>query len=218
MICVSLGRLDPGSCRKLLRTIPFAEIRLDLVDWTAEDIRDIFSLPNRLIATCRPCRLSDGKRRQVLGAALEAGAVYVDVECDAPLSYRRSLMAHAKRNGRGVILSYHNHRLTPPVPVLERIARRSLKNGADIVKIACRVRSTEEALRIASLYRGSDGRAGKILAFGLGERAVWTRIAAPVLGAPFTFARPDGLEGTAEGQIAYGEMKTMLRLVLPEAP
>lgn len=210
--------MSPGRCRKILVTIPFAEIRLDLVDWTDEDIRSIFALPNRLIATCRPGRFSDGTRLQKLIEALEAGAAYVDVECDATLTYRRSLVSRSKRLRRRIILSYHNHRLTPPVAVLERIAARGLKNGADIVKIACRARSTEEALRIVSLYRGPGGRSGKILAFGLGTRAAWTRIAAPLLGAPFTFAHPDGLEKTAEGQVAYTEMERMLRLLSAEAP
>ncbi|MDW7759399.1 MAG: type I 3-dehydroquinate dehydratase [Acidobacteriota bacterium] len=219
MICASLGRLSPGRCRKLLRTIPFAEIRLDLADWTEEDIRGVFALPNRLIATCRPGRgVSDAVRFGILAAALEAGAAYVDVECDAAPSFRRNLVSHARRRGRRVILSYHNHRRTPSAAVLERIAVRGLKNDADIVKIACRARSAGEALRIVSLYREPGGRAGKILAFGLGARATWTRIAAPLLGAPFTFAHPDGLEKTAEGQIAYGEMERILRLFSEEAP
>jgi len=197
----------------MLRTIPFAEIRLDLVDWKEDEIRSIFALPNRLIATCRPGRFSDEARRRRLAAALDAGAAYVDIEGDAVSSHRKDLLSLAQRKRRGIILSHHDFRLTPPAAALERFVDRGLGNGADIVKIACRIRSAEDAVRILSLYAGPAGRSGKILAFGLGARAAWTRLAAPMLGAPFTFARPDGGEGTAAGQIAFKEMERMLHVL-----
>lgn len=213
MICVSLSCLNPDRCRTILRTVPMAEVRLDLVDWTEEEIRRIFALPVRLIATCRPGRFSSEIRRRRLAAALEAGASYVDIEAGAAPAHRTFLFSAAENRGCGVILSHHDFRSTPSAAALERFTARGLGSGADIVKIACRVRTNADALRILSLYSGSRGRSGKILAFGLGRQAAWTRLAAPLLGAPFTFARPDGGEGTAEGQVAFKEMGRMLRVL-----
>jgi 3-dehydroquinate dehydratase len=48
---------------------------------------------------------------------------------------------------------------------------------------------------------------------GMGEQGVITRIAAPLLGAEFTFAAPEGKPGTAPGQISKEKLHSILRQI-----
>jgi 3-dehydroquinate dehydratase-1 len=213
MICVSLGRVEAAACRSMLRKIDFAEVRLDLVRWTLEDVRRIFSLPKTLIATCRPGSLPDKKRKYFLFEALAAGAAYVDVESEASNEWKREIIGQARRFSRRVIVSRHDERGTPPTKELRRIVARCFADGADIAKVACRVHSVEEVLRLLALYGSEDQNRGDLIVLGLGSRGVLTRLAAPLLGAPFTYAAADGRPATADGQLEHGTMTKIFKLL-----
>ena len=211
MICVSLGRVTPVRCRSLLKTIDFAEIRLDLTGWTLDDVRRIFALPRTLIATCRPGRLPEAERKRVLLEAIASGASYVDVESDSSAGWKKEILGQARRFSCRVIFSRHDEHRTPPDKVLRRIIDRSFREGADIVKIACWVRSGEDVLRLLALYGYRPKTRGRLLVLGLGPQGILTRLAAPLLGAPFTFAAADGLPATAAGQLERRFMIKTLR-------
>jgi len=210
MICVSLGRVTPAQCRSLLKTVEFAEIRLDLAGWTLDDVRRIFALPRTLIATCRPGRLPEAERKRVLLEAIASGASYVDLEFESTAGWKKDILGQARRFSCRVIISRHDERRTPPDQVLRRVIDRSFKEGADIVKIACRVRSKEDVLRLLALSGYRPKTRGRLIVLGLGPQGILTRLAAPLLGAPFTFASADGLPGTAAGQL---ERRTMVRIL-----
>ena len=212
MICVSLGRVTPVRCRSLLKTIDFAEIRLDLAGWTLPDVRRIFALPRTLIATCRPGLLPEAKRKRLLLEAIASGASYVDVESDSSAGWKKEILGQARRFSCRVIVSRHYEHRTPPDKVLRRIIDRSFRDGADIVKIACWVRSGEDVLRLLALYGYRPKTRGRLLVLGLGPQGILTRLAAPLLGAPFTFAAADGLPATAAGQL---ERRTMVKILRP---
>ena len=54
MICVSIAEPTVDECIKALHNIKFAEIRMDIIrDISTEGIDKIFSLPAKLVATCR---------------------------------------------------------------------------------------------------------------------------------------------------------------------
>jgi 3-dehydroquinate dehydratase-1 len=213
MICVSLGRITSAQCRSLLKTIDFAEIRLDLAGWTLRDVRRIFALPRTLIATCRPGLLPEAKRRRLLLEAIASGASYVDLEFESTAGWKKEILGQARRFSCRVIISRHDERRTPPDKVLRRIIDRSFGDSADIVKIACRVRSAEDVLRLLALYGYRPKTRGRLLFLGLGPQGILTRLAAPLLGAPFTFASADGLPGTAAGQLEHRTMVKILRQV-----
>lgn len=210
MICVSLGRVTPAQCRSLLKTVEFAEIRLDLAGWTLDDVRRIFALPRTLIATCRPGRLPEAERKRVLLEAIASGASYVDLEFESTAGWKKDILGQARRFSCRVIISRHDECRTPPDQVLRRVIDRSFKEGADIVKIACRVRSKEDVLRLLALSGYRPKTRGRLIVLGLGPQGILTRLAAPLLGAPFTFASADGLPGTAAGQL---ERRTMVRIL-----
>ncbi len=209
MICVSLAESNPERCLEALRGLPFAEIRIDRMRTDEEGVARIFSGHPRLIATCRPGRLSEGRRLRLLGAAVAAGAAYIDIEVDAGAAYRRGLARMARSAGCDVIVSYHDFSGTPPRGELEGIVDRCFASGADIAKIACRVRSRRDNARLLGLL--DDDRA--MVVVGLGKKGAMTRVAGPLAGSLFTFASLARGKETAGGQIPHDALGGLIRTV-----
>jgi len=209
MICVSLAEPTPESCLAALKGLPFAEIRIDRMRADDEGVRRIFSSHPNLIATCRPGRFSDARRLALLRAAVSAGAAFVDIEVGARESYKGTLLLEARRTRCRVIVSHHDLERTPPREALEDLVDRCFTSGADIAKIACRVRSSKDNARLLGLL--DDDRA--LVVVGLGRKGRMTRIAGPLAGSLFSFAsRAKGRE-TAGGQIPYEDLDKLIRLV-----
>ncbi len=213
MICVSLGNLGFEQCKAVLEKIELAEIRLDKTSFTIMQIADIFSLPVKLIATFRPGDRNLEDRKKALLAAIQAGAGYVDIELEAPVSYREEISREARSRGCGIIVSYHDYNTTPAASELAAIVRDCFNCSADIAKVACQVRSEAECARIISLYESFQEQKGKLIALGMGEKGRLTRLAAPLLGAPFTFAALYPAKETAPGQLDKESLEKILAIL-----
>jgi 3-dehydroquinate dehydratase-1 len=189
------------------------EIRLDDALLSKDEIRKIFSKESfaKTIATCRIGTYDDNERKGILLDAISSGADYVDVEIEADDDYKKEIVDHAKNYGCKVIVSYHNYDETPSVTELENIIRESFDDGADIAKIACRTNHKKDLSRLMSLYSFSNNeKCDDILSIGMGKMSRITRIAAPILGAPFTFASKSEGKETAEGQISKEKLLKIL--------
>jgi 3-dehydroquinate dehydratase I len=209
MICVSIAEATAEKCLAALEGIPFAEIRLDRMRMAEEGVGRVFSSHPRLIATCRPGRLPDARRLALLRAAVSAGAAYVDIEVEARPAYKRTLVREARSAGCGVIVSHHDLERTPRRRELESVVDRCFASGANIAKIACRVRSPKDNARLMGLL--DDDRA--LVVVGLGKKGAMTRVMGPLAGGRFTFAsRARGRE-TAGGQIPYKALARLIRVV-----
>lgn len=210
MICVSLSAGKWESVPEALHDVEMAEIRLDGFRPEVSRLRDVFSSPLRLIATCRPESLDEGERTALLIAAIAAGASLVDIELEASASCREKVIAKARDCRCQVIVSYHNHERTPAWAELRNVRAACFAAGADIAKIACQVLSPSDCARILSLYADPEKSfRGRLVAIGMGEMGIVTRVAAPLLGAPFTYAAfAPGME-TAEGQL---DRETLARI------
>jgi 3-dehydroquinate dehydratase I len=207
MICVSLAEESVTGCLAALKELDFAEIRIDMMRLTLDDIRTLFSLPKRLIATCRPGSLLDKQRKRFLMEAIESGAAFVDVEVESERTYREEIVAKARACSCHVIVSFHDYVRTPARHVLERVVDSCFRAGADIAKIACTVHLKQDNARLLGLLDDSK----KILVIGMGETGNITRIVAPLLGSPFTFASLSGGKETAAGQIDKKTLEGQLR-------
>jgi len=210
MICVSLAKVDFSELRRILPRLAMAEIRLDEMALSEAEIARIFAMPLPLVATCRPGRYPEAKRLDMLAAAVAGGAAYIDIEKDAAGAYRQSLQKLAGNHRCRVIISYHNDRETPPRSRLNRIVGDCFSQGADIVKVACRIRRRQDALRIVALYGHASADDGSLIALGMGPRGKWTRVAAPFLGAPFTYAALAPGKATASGQMPVSRMAAII--------
>jgi 3-dehydroquinate dehydratase type I len=209
-ICVSLGEIPFGTCLQLAAAYPFVEIRLDLLKATPENI-DVLALQcRRWIATCRPCcNLSERERTALLAASIRAGATYVDIEYEAPTDYRQPLLDLARQKRCKAIISYHNFEATPDDDMLEQIIKNSVEMGADLVKIAVTATASADCARIMSLY----GKHSNLVAFAMSEVGRITRIAAPFVGAEFTYASVDEASRTASGQLTVSQMENLFRIL-----
>jgi len=214
MICLCIGKPAVDRCKELLPDVELAEIRLDGSALSLDEIGQIFSLPSKLIATCRPNPgiRGEAERKNLLLSAIEAGAAYVDIEIEAEVDFKKEIMRAARLKGCRVILSYHNYENTPPKSKLEAVIARCFSEGADIAKIACQVHSQPDNARILSLYDikiNKKSNNQQIIAIGMGEKGKVTRVAAPLLGAPFTYAAPSPRSETGPGQL---DKETLARI------
>ncbi|MFO7657774.1 MAG: type I 3-dehydroquinate dehydratase [Bacteroidales bacterium] len=192
-----------------LEKTDMAEIRLDLTQFSIEQILSVFSLTKKLIATYRPVEGLEADRLPKLKAAIGAGADYVDIEYESAADFTKEIIDFAHLHNCDVIISYHNFECTPGLDELHAIIHESFRMGADVVKIATMVKTNNDNARIISLYNIS----GRVVAFGMGSLGKITRIIAPFLGAEFTFASMDEGEETAPGQIKYSRMKAAIQQI-----
>ncbi len=211
MICVSLAASSADEILKLLEKLEFGEIRLDLCGLSLDEVRRVYSSARiPLVATCRPGTLPDAERYEQLLAAIDSGAAYVDIEIANPPEIIEKIVARAREKACRVIISYHNYKETPMKLVLQQAIDEAFDYGADIAKLVCRTRSIQDCSRLLSLYELRKN----ILALGLGELgAPLTCIAAPRLGAPFTYAALAPGKETVEGQPDYETLRSVLVLL-----
>jgi 3-dehydroquinate dehydratase I len=209
MICVSLAEDSVAGCLAALSKLDFAEIRIDRMRLTLADIPGLFSLPRRLIATCRPGPYLDMDRKKLLLAAIASGAAFVDVELESEMGYRDEIIASARAHGCGVIVSFHDHIRTPARAELERMVDACFEAGADIAKVACMVRASRDNARLLGLLDSER----KIVVVGMGEKGRVARIVAPLLGSPFTFASLSDGKETAAGQVDRETLEELLKRV-----
>jgi 3-dehydroquinate dehydratase-1 len=209
MICVAISDTDFEKCLSMLKKTDMAEIRLDLTQFSEEQIRHLFSLQKKLIATYRPLEGKEEERMEQLKTAIEAGADYVDIEFESADDYRNEIIAFAHKHNCDVIISYHNYDCTPGLDHLRKIVAESFQKDADVIKIATMVRTNNDNASILSLYNIP----GRVIAFGMGNLGKITRIVAPFLGAEFTYAAMDEGAETAPGQIKYSIMKSAIQQI-----
>ncbi len=208
-ICISIAEDSAEKCLNALKDLEFAEIRLDKMKLNDRDIRQIFSQPLKLIATCRPNAKDEKERMRLLLKAIESGASFVDIEVDANEEYKKELTACAKMHNCKIIVSYHNYKKTPPSGELEQIVKWCFESGADIAKIACMVNSENDNARLLGLLDSDK----KIIVVGMGEKGKITRIVAPLLGSVFTFASISKGKDTADGQIEKNKLEQILKIL-----
>jgi len=207
-ICVAIADQNLESIKRILSEVALAEIRIDMLNLMPEELNEVFSEHNNLIATCRPGRFDDNERAIILERALMHGAAYIDLEIDTPQVWREPLIKLATELDRKVIVSYHNFDTTPSDDELDRIISTLWEAGADIPKLACMANTNEESARILNLYAKHKG----IVALGMGKHGAVTRVAATPLGSPFTFASVNG-KSTAPGQIDYLTLENILNSI-----
>jgi 3-dehydroquinate dehydratase len=192
MICVSIAEPTLEDCLAAIQGLELAEIRIDKTSLTAVDVKQLFSSPSKLVATCRPGGRSEDERLGLLQAA-----------------FREAVLAAAREKGCRVIISYHNDKETPLKQVLLLVIEECFDLGADIAKVVCCVQTPQDCVRLLSLYETRKN----VVALGMGKLGVITRIAAPFLGAPLTYASLAPGHETAEGQPDIKTMEAVMKFL-----
>ncbi len=210
-ICTSLGYIDTPEILSILGKVEMAELRLDLLKLSGRDLKTIFGNHDCLIATCRRGLYGDEYSGKLLEEAAKAGAAYIniDVEGSGCNGWEEKMTDIARKNSCKVIYSYHCSTHTPTINELKQLANSMISVGADIVKIETKTISHIDNSNLLSLYSTYEN----LVVIGIGGQGVITRIAAPFLGAPFTFVSYENGK-TAPWQIDYFEMKDILEWLI----
>ncbi|MDY0201829.1 MAG: type I 3-dehydroquinate dehydratase [Bacteroidales bacterium] len=206
-ICLSIGSLNFDEIVTHLKNVALAEIRIDLLNLNHDELATIFKLHKNLIATYRTT--SDFETMlTLLTQAIGNGCTFVDIDINTPNIYLDKLIKIAQSKGCKVILSYHNFEETPDTKDLINIADKLFSHGACIAKIACMAQAPSDCARVMGLYENYKN----LVAFCMGTTGMVTRISAPLLGAPFTYAS-EGKWETAPGQLSYTDANTILNIL-----
>ena len=196
-----------------------AEIRLDLFSstdggpgaWKLERFRDWSTIGTlRSAAEGGAWRGADAERLRLFQALVpQVDAVDVELSSSGLLA---DVVALARDHGALAIVSHHDFESTPTPGELRRIAQDARAAGADIVKIATTPREPGDLRALAALCVESEG---PLIAIGMGEGALATRLLLPALGSLVTFAALDADSATAPGQLCVEEMHAWLTRLYP---
>ena len=199
--------------RTALRETPTVELRLD---WLKNDrerqrllawLRKNPPLGACLIATCRRRvgggLFASGAPRELswLRLAGEAGCQWCDVEIETLGELPgRSLRGRGLPN---VLLSIHDFRRTPP---LLGVIRQAASREADAVKVATRVRTIGDSVRLLRFAR----RSSNSVVVPMGEVGLPARMLALREGSELAYAPVDA--ATAPGQVSLHDSKHLYRV------
>jgi 3-dehydroquinate dehydratase I len=149
------------------------------------------------------------ERIDLLLAALEAGAAYVDIELQAEPDLQESLLAAARQKGSRVIVSWHDFKTTPSAQALATILQRQYRSGAAIGKIVTTARDFRDVLRVLSLQVAAAEIEFPLIAFCMGRPGMISRLATLALNGYMSYAAPDDGPATAAGQLSLSALRTM---------
>jgi 3-dehydroquinate dehydratase/shikimate dehydrogenase len=219
--CIALGLPDPGQLLTHARKEAeagerFLEFRLDYLTNPHAGIQTIAQFLSEfpdatLLATCR--RHQNGGRYngsveeeiRILEASLDAGAKAVDIEVESAEHVNAKL--EGLRSRAWLIVSYHNFSGTP---AMDPVLRRMQKISADAYKIVTTARKPSDNNKVLSLAK-TYPKVNLIL-LAMGEIGFPTRVLSPAYGGIYTYAAPNAVEGTANGQVSARMLRNMFRV------
>ncbi len=209
MVCVSLGKVSFEECRRVLGLVEMAELRLDLLNFSSDQLKKIFSSHPNLIAAFRSRKSGEQKGKVFLLEAINSGARFIDLDIETDAGFVSEVKKALKEKGGQLIVSYHNFRKTPEARELRHIIKRAFSRGADIAKVACFCRKPGDNARLLGIL--SENR--PVVVCGMGPSGTITRVASVLCGSPFTYAYWQGKKPTAPGQLSYQQLKRIHQLL-----
>ncbi len=208
MIFVSISDPEIDKCIGLVDKYKNVELRLDLIKPEIDDIGLMISKAESSICTYRD--ISDPQKAyDYTIKALELGADIVDYSLDNTPDMIRQVVAAVRKNGKMIMLSYHNFENTPSQEMLDGLISEAEEYGSDLIKIAVFVNNEEESERILELLRQKDN----VIPVTMGEDGKKGRLKAYFYGCPVVYAYPDGENPTAPGQLPYSDYKDMDKII-----
>jgi 3-dehydroquinate dehydratase/shikimate dehydrogenase len=142
---------------------------------------------------------------RILEAAVDAGAVAVDLEIESAENATDKL-EHLRTSCK-LVISYHNFEGTPSIePVFKRMA----KIPAYAYKIVTTARKPSDAYKMLALAKAHPRE--KLIVLAMGEPGFSTRVLAPSFGGLYTYAAPNAAEGTASGQVSARMLRHLYRV------
>ena len=212
LVCgVIVKSIDSGSVNRALKAgVDLLELRLDT--FSGRGVCEIEGPLKRLRARGVPLVLTvrstkEGGKRKFIDA--ERLALFkdlmpyfdaVDIELSSTKILKEVIKA-AKAKKNKIIVSFHNFKATPSRAKLLKTIKEARGAGADIVKLAAKVKGGGELRRLAGLL--TDNKDLIVIAMGTAGSA--SRVFFPMLGSLITYA---GISGAnAPGQLSISELR-----------
>lgn len=204
--------------------------RIGLVEWrldtflqrlTGEELRETLSIlrhqPRHPVLATNRSRSHGGSfegpeelRINLLRWAVEAGSEWVDLEDEVATEVLRWFQHHNAQ----ILLSHHNFSMTPDRSTLHRLLQAMAKRDAAVVKIVTYANNPADNLRVLELISYGRQELGiSVIAFCMGPLGRWSRVAALLLGSPWTYVQLPGQSLAAPGQFTVDEMHSLLESI-----
>jgi 3-dehydroquinate dehydratase-1 len=213
--CVSIAENTPKKLKqtlaKALKKSDYAEIRFDFLnpDSVPEALHLIRKDSGRCVSTLRPIREggkfsgSEKNRISIIKLIAEYDPFLLDIEYNT-LRKNRNLQRYLKNTDTSLLVSWHNFKQTPTVPVLKK-KLLEMKKFSSNIKIVTMARSVNDGSRILSLYNNSKNV--KLIAFSMGNFGKMSRLLCLLLGSPYTYVSLG--KPIASGQFSLDEVKSI---------
>jgi 3-dehydroquinate dehydratase-1 len=207
----------------------------DLLEWRIDFFQAIGDIPT-VIDTARAIRRAAGgipvlltRRHAAEGgqpltvdetavmamyrAICEAGCVeLIDYELSNRQEDIETLRAVSKASGIGMIMSYHDFRMTPDAAVLDAKLVAAGKLGADVAKVAVMPADERDVLELlAATSRARETVDIPLITMSMGSMGSLSRIMGWVYGSAATFAV--GRSSSAPGQMDIEDLRAALAIV-----
>ncbi|HYO82807.1 MAG TPA: shikimate dehydrogenase [Bryobacteraceae bacterium] len=221
-ICVALGFDSPEKLleharREIQEGETFLEMRLDYLPDPQRGLqvmsRVVSEHPDvKVLATCRrntnhgSFHGSVDEQVRILEAAVAHGAAAVDLEIESA-EVLDSPALQSLNHGTGLVVSYHNFESTP---AMDAVVRRMHRVEAWAYKIVTTARKPSDVLRLLACGKTTAG--SRLILMAMGEIGFPTRVISPAFGSMYTYASPNGAEGTAPGQICARQLRNLDRI------
>jgi 3-dehydroquinate dehydratase/shikimate dehydrogenase len=222
-MCVAIQGRSPAElldrAEEAVKHFKFIELRLDLLTKPANapaylkqflrEHKDVTA-----IATCR--RKAHGgefdgplaAQLEILTKAAQAGCQIIDLEVESAEEAKAAQLSKLRTCGAALLVSFHDHSRTKG---LEQAADRIERFKPDYVKVVSTARTLADNLAVLKLIE--DRSLGShIVAIGMGEEGLVSRVLGPRAGGAFTFAAYAEGSETAPGQITAAALRDIYRL------
>jgi 3-dehydroquinate dehydratase/shikimate dehydrogenase len=135
---------------------------------------------------------------------------FIDLELDMVQDFASLESAKLPVDWSRVICSHHDFMRVPED--LEKIFELMAATPAGIIKIAVQTDDALDCLSIFKLLERSQAERRQLIAIGMGDAGVMTRILGPSRGSFLTYASLDGDSGNAPGQLTAQELRELYRI------
>lgn len=135
----------------------------------------------------------------------------VDIELSTGEKERAELISTAKKQGKTVIVSFHDFSKTPSFQEMEKIIEEAFRAGADIAKLAVMPGSMQDILDLLRLTLNAREARRPVCTIAMGKLGKHTRVIAPLYGSVLSYASVES--SAAPGQLQANEVKKMMELL-----
>ena len=148
--------------------------------------------------------LSGNRRREIFRELLPF-ATLVDVELRS-LAAMRQVLAEARGQGTGIVVSSHDFHKTPSLAELTKRRNRAFAAGADIFKVAALADDAGSVARLLDFI--STAKARRFAVMGMGKLGKASRLVLACAGSTLNYGYLD--KPNAPGQWEAKELKALL--------